>query len=64
MGCRCAERAQAIRTAVGALVRGDVDQAKAQASFVTRSLVEDARRGDLKRAATARLATLRNGARR
>lgn len=64
MGCRCAERAQAISAAASALARGDLAGAKAQAATVGRTLVEDAKRGDLRRAASAQLSRLLPRARR
>lgn len=63
MGCRCSERTDVLRRATAAIKRGDVKSAAAHVGFVGRTLVEDARSGDLKRAAQTRLAQLRNGRR-
>lgn len=59
MGCRCAERGQAIRRGAAALVRGNVRGAATAAGYVARTLAQDTRSGDLARAAQARLAQMR-----
>ena len=61
MGCRCRERTDALRRATAALVRGDVRAVVRQASYVGRTLAEDARSGALAREAQTRLARLRGG---
>ncbi len=63
MGCRCNERKQAIVRGVSAAARGDVQGAASSAAYVVRTLVEDARSGDLRAAAAARLASMRNSMR-
>ncbi len=55
MGCRCAERSQAIVVAAGAALRGDVETVKREVAFVGRSALEDAR-AIAQRAQLARLA--------
>lgn len=63
MGCRCSERARQIRTAAGAVLRGDVATARTHVAAASRSLAEDARSGALareaRRIAAARLAPRR-----
>ena len=59
MGCRCNERRDAMREGAAAAVRGNVAGAKQAATFVSRTLIEDVRRGELQRAAMQRLADLR-----
>lgn len=58
MGCRCADRKEAIVIAAGAVLRGDVETVKREAAFVGRSAFEDlraaAQRGRLARLALAR----------
>lgn len=61
MGCRCAERARAISAAVAAVKAGDIGAIKQNVGYVGRTLVEDARSGDLRRAAEQRLAGIRRG---
>ncbi|WP_316234981.1 MULTISPECIES: hypothetical protein [unclassified Bradyrhizobium] len=48
---------------VSAAARGDVQGAASSAAYVVRTLVEDARSGDLRAAAAARLASMRNSMR-
>jgi hypothetical protein len=64
MACRCAERMLAMRTAVKAMVHGDVQAVGKEAGFVVRTLAEDTRSGDLRRAAVQQLSRLRAGVRR
>jgi len=64
MGCRCNERAEALRNAVKAGARGDVVAAARDLSFIGKTLREDVRSGDLVRLARHRLSVLRAGARR
>ncbi|WP_315728793.1 MULTISPECIES: hypothetical protein [unclassified Bradyrhizobium] len=64
MACRCAERKQAIVAGAAALARGDLQATKAQAVFVARTLVQDARSGALRQAAAQQLARLKPGVRR
>lgn len=64
MGCRCNERAQALRSAVKAGARGDVAAVARDLSFIGKTLREDVRSGDLARVALQRLSVLRAGARR
>ncbi|MCB2106369.1 MAG: hypothetical protein KDE14_01655 [Rhodobacteraceae bacterium] len=59
MGCRCAERKQAIVRGATAAVRGDVKAAASAAAFVSRTLAQDARSGALRTAAGHQLAKLR-----
>jgi hypothetical protein len=59
MGCRCNERKQAIARGVSAAVRGDVKSAAEAASFVARTLTQDARSGALRTAAGNQLANIR-----
>lgn len=58
MGCRCAERKDAIVIAAGAALRGDVGTVKREAAFVGRSALEDLRAA-AQRASLARLVTAR-----
>ena len=64
MGCRCRERTDALRRATAALKRGEVREAVADVGYVGRTMVEDARSGDLRRAAQQRLGELKRGLRR
>lgn len=64
MGCRCAERADALRRAASAMVHGQVQSAVQEIKFAGRTLVEDTRSGALRRAATAQLTKLRAQVRR
>ena len=64
MACRCAERMRAMRTAVKAMVRGDVKIVGKEAGFVARTFAADMRSGDLRRAAVQQLSRLRGGVRR
>lgn len=59
MGCRCAERRQAISRAVNAAARGDRGALAREIAFVGHSAIEDARSGALRRAAVQRWAQLR-----
>lgn len=59
MGCRCNERKQAIVRGMSAAVRGDAKSVAGAAGFVARTLVEDARSGALRTAASTQLAKLR-----
>ena len=59
MGCRCNERRDAMREGAAAAVRGDAASVKQAATFVSRTLIEDVRRGELRRSAMQRLADLR-----
>ena len=59
MGCRCAERADALRRAASAVGRGDVRAVGRDLAFVGRTLTQDARSGDLARAASQSLAKLK-----
>jgi hypothetical protein len=55
MGCRCRERTDALHRARQAVVRGEFRAAAGAIGFVGRTLIEDARSGDLRAAAGARL---------
>lgn len=59
MGCRCKERAEAIKRAVGAAASFDGRNVARQLEFVGRTLQQDIRSGALARAAMTRLPTLR-----
>jgi hypothetical protein len=59
MGCRCRERAEALRVAARAAARGEIRDAVRELSLVSRTLREDVRNGELARAALARLAIMR-----
>jgi hypothetical protein len=59
MGCRCKERAEALRRAVAATARGDRNALGRELGFVGRTIVEDTRSGALARVAMQRLAVLR-----
>ena len=43
MSCRCAERAQAIRSAAKALTRGDASKIAPAAHFVVATMAQDAK---------------------
>lgn len=58
MGCRCQERKAAIAAGASALARGNVRQVAQSAGYVGRTLVQDARSGELQRAALLRLASI------
>lgn len=61
MGCRCNERADALRRGAVAAARGDARAAVREAGFVVRTMAQDMRNDPaaLARAARARLAQLR-----
>jgi len=59
MGCRCNERKAMIMKAMSEAMRGDVRQVVSSASFVGRTLAQDARSGELRRAAAQQLAALK-----
>jgi hypothetical protein len=63
MGCRCAERRQAIGRAAGAVMQGRFGAAARQAAFVGRTLAGDVRSGALRASAQQQLARLRAGKR-
>lgn len=63
MACRCAERGQQLRRAVSSLTRGDVKTAARDVAAAGKSLAQDVRSGDLRKAGMQRLAQMR-GARR
>ncbi|WP_316216611.1 hypothetical protein [Bradyrhizobium sp. SZCCHNR3003] len=55
----CEQRRQAIAAGAQALARGDLQETKAQAVSVVRTLAADVRSGLLRQAAAAQLARLR-----
>jgi hypothetical protein len=59
MGCRCNERAEALRRVVHAGARVEVRAVAREAAFVGRTLREDLRSGALARSAMQRLSLLR-----
>jgi len=63
MGCRCGERTDALRRATAAVMRGDAKSAARELIFTGTTFVQDARSGDLRRAAQARLRQMRGRAR-
>lgn len=60
MGCRCNERRDVIRQGVAAARAGHLAGVRHAAGYVGRTLIEDARSGDLRRMAEARIAALRS----
>ncbi len=59
MGCRCQERAAALRRTVYDIGRGDFREVAREVGFVGRTFREDARSGALARAALQRMTLLR-----
>ncbi len=59
MGCRCNERADALRRVVSETARGDIRSAGRDLAFVGKTLRDDLRSGAIARLATQRLALLR-----
>ena len=59
MACRCGERTDALRRATAAVVRGDAKTAARELAFTGRTLLQDARSGDLRREADVRLRQMR-----
>ena len=63
MGCRCSERTDELRRAAANLKTGNVRAAGREIASAARSFAQDAKSGDLKRAAVSRLAAIRAGRR-
>ncbi|MBI1202559.1 MAG: hypothetical protein GC182_08615 [Rhodopseudomonas sp.] len=59
MACRCSERADDLREMTSRLAKGDIAGTVKAATHAARTLAEDARSGDLRRAALARVAAIR-----
>jgi hypothetical protein len=59
MACRCAERAASIRRVAAEVVRGNVKNVSRETADNVRTFIAAVRSGDLRRAATQRLAAMR-----